>query len=83
MPDLAVIDGGRPSGRDRAPAEQEFEMALRETAAKMLRTTCGAGALLTEVDYGKHRSVHIMAQLPLRTRTDEHMAYRHTKLASA
>jgi hypothetical protein len=43
MPDFTVIEGGGPTGRDRIFAEQEFELALREGAANMLRTIRGAG----------------------------------------
>jgi hypothetical protein len=43
MPDFTVIEGGGPEGRDRTRAEQEFEFALREAAANMLRIIRGAG----------------------------------------
>lgn len=43
MPDLTVIEGGGPEGRDRLFAEQEFEFALREAAANLLRIIRGAG----------------------------------------
>ena len=43
MPDFTVIEGGGPAGRDRIYAEQEFELALREAAANMLRIIRGAG----------------------------------------
>jgi hypothetical protein len=43
MPDFTVIEGGGPEGRDRIRAEQEFEFALREAAANMLRIIRGAG----------------------------------------
>jgi hypothetical protein len=43
MPNFTVIEGGGPEGRDRIFAEQEFEFALREAAANMLRIVRGAG----------------------------------------
>jgi hypothetical protein len=43
MPDFTVIEGGGPAGRDRIFAEQEFELALREAAANILRVIRGAG----------------------------------------
>ncbi len=43
MPDFTVIEGGGPEGRDRIRVEQEFEFALREAAANMLRIIRGAG----------------------------------------
>jgi hypothetical protein len=43
VPDLTVIDGGGPEGRDRIFAEQELRNALLETAANMLRVIRGAG----------------------------------------
>jgi hypothetical protein len=43
VPDLTVIDGGGPEGRNRIFAEQELRNALRETAANMLRVIRGAG----------------------------------------
>jgi hypothetical protein len=43
MPDFTVIEGGGPAGRDRIFAGQEFELALREAAANMLRVIREAG----------------------------------------
>jgi hypothetical protein len=43
MPDFTVIEGGGSEGRDRIRVEQEFEFALREAAANMLRIIRGAG----------------------------------------
>jgi hypothetical protein len=43
VPDFTVIKGGGPEGRDRIRVEQEFELALREAAANMLRIIRGAG----------------------------------------
>jgi hypothetical protein len=41
MQNFTVIEGGGPAGRDRIFAEQEFEFALREAAANMLRIVRG------------------------------------------
>jgi hypothetical protein len=43
VPDFTVIKGGGPEGRDRIRVGQEFEFALREAAANMLRIIRGAG----------------------------------------
>jgi hypothetical protein len=43
MPDFTVIEGGGPEGRDRIRVQQEFEFALCEAAANMLRIIRGAG----------------------------------------
>jgi hypothetical protein len=43
MPDFTVTESDGPTGLDRARAEQEFELVLREAAANMLRIIRGAG----------------------------------------
>jgi hypothetical protein len=83
MPDFTVIEGGGPTGRDRIFAEQEFEFALREAAANMLRIIRGAGkpyALLKQMSdvvaaAGKVRDV--TGQLP--TDILENVLHRESK----